>query len=526
LKKLYLVIGFLCILFTFSIADVSFAQSTYSYQYDNNGKLKEVYKDGNLIMTFVYDDNGNLTKKVVPLQGPTNLTASLITYNSVQLSWTPIQGASSYSIYQNGVKLSNTVVTNSVNVSNLTPNTDYSFQVTAIINSLESGKSNQINVKTLLFAPTNLIASSLTSNSVLLSWTGVSGANSYNIYQNGVKLTTSSTTNSYSVGNLNPNTTYTFSVAASIGSTESSKSNQITVKTLPIQLSAPTGLFYENITTNSLTLYWNPVSGATTYYIYRKEPSATMYTHIATTTLTSKDIQNLNSGTTYSFVVRAYNGNLSPNSNEVIATTLNAPISDTFEPNNSISTAYYIEPGRIDSFIYSPIDVDYYKIMADVSGIINLELVSPYMKDYDIYLYSNSGQLLSSDMRFNGDRITYNTNGGQFYIKIVGHNSNYSTSNVYSLNYQFTQGTGAGSYCPPKLVCRDDGETMLSFTSEGDTELTSSEPSFRSITPEQSLTLENLYQPEVTFDEKVEAYVLLSEIGVSEDIYWLEEESK
>jgi YD repeat-containing protein len=609
LKKRNLFIGFLVLLLSFILTNVASAQNTYEYVYDDNNKLTEIKKDGNIIMTFTYDSNGNMTKKLVSLlgqptnltaplsqitsniiqlswnavqdaseyyiyqngvklatssptnefnvtnlspntnytfqvtamvngsesdksnlinaktllEGPTNLTAPTMTNSSVQLNWTAVTGANSYNIYQNGIKLVTFSSTNSFNVTNLSPNTDYNFQVSAIIGDSESDKSNLINVKTLLQGPTNLVASTITNSSVQLNWTAVSGASSYKIYQNGITLVTSSLTNSFNVTNLSPNTNYTFQVTAMISSSESGKSNQISIKTSP---PAPTGLQVNDITTNSLTLSWSSVSGASTYYVYQKESSGSMYTQIATTILPSINIQNLSPGTTYSFVVRSFNGSLGPQSNEIVSTTLNAPDSDTFEPNNSIATAYYFDPGRIDSFVYSALDVDYYKILAEVSGTINLELISPYLEDYDIYLYSDSGQLLSSGLGINRDRITYNTNGGYFYIKIVGHNSSYSTSNVYSLDYQFTQGTGGGAYCPPGHVCTDEGETMMSFTSEEDTALTSSEPFSLSITPEQSLTLENLYLPEVTFDKKVEAYLLLSEIGAYGDIQWLEEKLK
>jgi hypothetical protein len=527
LKNKYFFICFFCFLFVFVFSNPSFAQEKYEYHYDQNNKLDMITEGGNLeyiIMKFIYDKNGNLIKKVHPLKTAPTLTVLSKTEHIIELSWNVISGANGYFLYQDGVKMENPITGNQYQVD-LLPNRIYTFEISAFNEAGDGPKSNLVQEGTSIQAPSNLSSYDITENSVVLTWTAISGVEGYYIYQNGQKLAGPFTANIATL-TLASDTRYSFEVTAFVGGTESLKSNRIQIKTLPLPPQPPTGLHAQTITSQSLNLTWDPVPGAISYYIYQKNPNTTMYTPIAETTDSYFDVFDLEPGTTYSFVVKAFNRNFSQNSNEVTVTTLNLPVSDTFEPNDTMATAYYFDPGRIDSFIYSASDIDYYKILAEVSGTIKLELVSPYQKDYDIYLYSITGQLLSSGLGINLDKITFNTNGGQFYIKIVGHNSSYSTSNVYSLDYQFTEGVGGGTYCPPGHVCTDEGESMLIFTSEKNTESRSSEPSSLPLTLEQSLILENLHLPEVTFDKKVVAYLLLSEIGAYGDIFWLEERAK
>ncbi len=165
------------------------------------------------------------------------------TSNSVTLSWVKNSGADSYKIKQivNGqlkelVKISGNSTTTYV-VTGLKPNTSYEFAVYAFKGSQYSTAA-KITVKTAAAKPsavTNLKGTS-TSNSVTLTWTKNSGADSYKVKQivNGqskelVKISGNSTT-TYVVTGLKPNTTYEFAVYAFKGSQYSSAS-KITVRT-------------------------------------------------------------------------------------------------------------------------------------------------------------------------------------------------------------------------------------------------------------------------------------------------------
>ncbi|MCI3277833.1 chitinase [Streptomyces cylindrosporus] len=79
-------------------------------------------------------------------------------------------------------------------------------------------------------APTGLKAGTVTSSSVALSWSAVTGATSYAIYRDGTKVQTASGT-SATVSGLSPSTAYSFQVTAVNDAGESAKSAAVTATT-------------------------------------------------------------------------------------------------------------------------------------------------------------------------------------------------------------------------------------------------------------------------------------------------------
>ncbi|MEU9154875.1 glycoside hydrolase family 18 protein [Streptomyces sp. NPDC048417] len=79
-------------------------------------------------------------------------------------------------------------------------------------------------------APTGLKTGTVTSSSVGLSWTAVTGATSYAIYRNGVKVQTATGTSATATG-LTPSTAYSFQVTAVNDAGESAKSAAVTATT-------------------------------------------------------------------------------------------------------------------------------------------------------------------------------------------------------------------------------------------------------------------------------------------------------
>ncbi|MFH0519083.1 chitinase [Streptomyces sp. M41] len=78
--------------------------------------------------------------------------------------------------------------------------------------------------------PTGLKTGAVTSSSVALSWTAVTGATGYAVYRDGVKVRTVSGT-SATVGALSPSTAYSFQVAAVNEAGESARSATVTATT-------------------------------------------------------------------------------------------------------------------------------------------------------------------------------------------------------------------------------------------------------------------------------------------------------
>ncbi|MET9363981.1 glycoside hydrolase family 18 protein [Streptomyces sp. NPDC006632] len=78
---------------------------------------------------------------------PAGLTASGATSSSIGLNWSPVTGATGYTVYRDGLKAASASGT-SVTVTGLTAGTSYSFQVTATNSAGESPKSAAVSAST------------------------------------------------------------------------------------------------------------------------------------------------------------------------------------------------------------------------------------------------------------------------------------------------------------------------------------------------------------------------------------------
>jgi chitinase len=217
---------------------------------------------------------------------PTGLAASGTTQSSTNLSWTavnPPAGCSvSYKVLQNSALIASPTVTSDA-VTGLTPSTTYAFTVEATDAAGTSAASSVVNVTTLASscttkpsAPTGLAASGTTDSSTNLSWSAVtppSGCTitNYTVLQNGTAIGTTTTT-SYTPGNLSPSTTYTYTVEASdfAGTSGASSSVKVTTTALTNLFMGgwyeEWGTYYANA--NVADLQNNGVAGVLTHLIY------------------------------------------------------------------------------------------------------------------------------------------------------------------------------------------------------------------------------------------------------------------
>ncbi|MFG3013434.1 chitinase [Streptomyces cinerochromogenes] len=78
---------------------------------------------------------------------PTGLSVTGTTSSSVSLSWSPVSGATGYTIYRNGTKIT-AVTGTSATVTGLSASTSYTFQVTATNAAGESAKSATVSATT------------------------------------------------------------------------------------------------------------------------------------------------------------------------------------------------------------------------------------------------------------------------------------------------------------------------------------------------------------------------------------------
>lgn len=138
------------------------------------------------------------------------------------------------------------------------------------------------------------------------SWKAVPGAAAYYVYRKAdgaanwtyVAKTTSTL---YRDTNVKHNSTYTYTIKAYHGANVSSFNySGVSAK----YITAPTVAVKNNI--SGVALSWDKVSGASSYYVYRKAGNAKSWTMIATVTKTNYVDTTVKSGTVYLYTVKAY----------------------------------------------------------------------------------------------------------------------------------------------------------------------------------------------------------------------------
>ena len=282
------------------------------------------------------------TTSVAIPPAPTGLTATAVSSNQINLSWSASSGATSYNVKRATVSggpyttIATGVTATSYNNTGLAASTTYYYVVSAVNSSGESPNSSQASATTLSGgtappAPTGLSATAVATNQINLTWTASSGATSYNVKRATVSggpyttIATGVTATSYNNTGLSANTTYYYVVSAVNTYGESANSSQASATTLSGGTAppAPTGLSATAVATNQINLTWTASSGATSYNVKRSTTSGGPYTTIATgVTATSYSNTGLSANTTYYYVVSAVNTyGESANSSQASATT-------------------------------------------------------------------------------------------------------------------------------------------------------------------------------------------------------------
>jgi hypothetical protein len=251
----------------------------------------------------------------VPLSPSGTATATTVT-----LTWQAASGAVKYNVRVNDLTTgqynwaTGTVTSTSPTVSGLTFGHSYSWQVQSVgATGLTSAWSATMNFTVASFtppaAPTGLTATAVSSSTINLSWSAVTRATRYEVYEwNGTVplLIGSTTSTSYGIPRLQPNATYYFEVAAVNSAGTGNASAWAQALTYP---AAPTNFQVQAPSVSSLNIYWSSVAGATGYYVEVYVNGQWKMLGVVQTTGCSINLAScgLTYGVTYEFAVGAHN---------------------------------------------------------------------------------------------------------------------------------------------------------------------------------------------------------------------------
>jgi len=201
----------------------------------------------------------------------------------------------------------------------------------------------------------------------------------------------------------------------------------------------PAGLSATGITTNSATLSWGAVSGATAYNVRFRPVGSSTWTS-GTITGTSASATGLTVATQYEFQVQAVCGSTTGSySGSATFTTQSASgCTDAYEPNNSRSTSLPLTTVGVDRVaqIAASGDNDWYRF-ANTSAQRNIRVdLTNLPADYDLQLYQNNTRRRTSENGgTNSETVTYNTStvASNWYAYVYGYNGANSNTQCYTL---------------------------------------------------------------------------------------------
>ena len=300
--------------------------------------------------------------------------------------------------------------------------------------------------------PTGLAASAITNTSATVSWTAVTNALSYDV---DYKLTTTSTwTNaatattavSVNIAGLSQGTVYDWRVRASCSG---GSGNYVAAQfTTTAPCGTPTSLLSSAITSNSATVSWTAVSGASSYAVdYKLNSSGTWTSATASTTATSVNLTGLTASSLYDWRVSATCASgTSPFAAAQFTSSAVSTCPGIYDVStNSTPGGAALIPFNTDiKGLISPSgDNDYYKFVITTGGTATITLTT-LPGDYDIRLYSSNGttQLaISQNGGTTSETISRTYTAGTYYVRVYGYNGANSATVCYTLRVQLGTAT-------------------------------------------------------------------------------------
>lgn len=315
----------------------------------------------------------------------------------VVVSWSKVEGATSYRVYRRTVDADGDVTAwkylsgkiTDLKFADTTAKSGTKYEYAVRVYS-DGGNSDLYSEKDIICLGTPDFSIEATVKGVKITWGKVSGAESYKIYRKvsdgswkTIKTVSSSTT-SYTDTSASSGKTNSYKIVAVNGSYNSDYETHKVY-----YLKTPT-VSVKN-TTSGVYTSWKKVSGASSYYVYRKAGSAKSWTKIATTKKTSYTDKNVKSGTTYKYTIRAVNSKGKSKYGSTAYETirfLSAPKLENIKSTKSGVTVYWDDvKGASKYHIYRKTGSGDYELIKTVSGRTTVKYLDKTAKKGKTYTY-------------------------------------------------------------------------------------------------------------------------------------------
>jgi len=259
-----------------------------------------------------------LLKEIKYLTAPT-ITKTTNNSDSITVAWEKVAGAKTYQLQRaltdsDGDRSTSYTTIATVNAdktsykdTNVKAGQGYIYRMYTVDGDDKSVVS--ATYKTVFLATQKIKSLSNAYGGVSITWSASKGAKKYRIYRkvsggDWVLITTvSSSITSYTDKGAKNGVKTSYAVRAENGnglSTYTSKSFTY--------FASPKAEVANN--TSAITVTWAKISGAKSYYVYRKGPGETSWKKVSTVTKNIYTDKNVKAGKTYKYTVRAYNGSI------------------------------------------------------------------------------------------------------------------------------------------------------------------------------------------------------------------------
>lgn len=269
------------------------------------------------------------------LIAPTHVSATSVDSNQIYLAWDSIRNAATYLVYRSTSPTGTFTKIASVSTpyfsdTYLSSGKTYYYKIQAENPTGLSDFSDLVQATTksensTLATPANVVATSVSTSEIDLTWDTVSNATSYNVYRttldSGIyKKIVTVRDSSYLDNSVSSGVTYYYKVQA-VNSTGTGAYSDIVTATVFLEdnvLSAPTNVVATTLSSDKINIAWNSVSNSTYYKVYRSTSYDGTYTNIASVSFPYYVDSGLPLGMTYYYKVQAVNSMGSSNFSDIV----------------------------------------------------------------------------------------------------------------------------------------------------------------------------------------------------------------